>query len=220
MICSPDGVAKGLALIYMHIFGWWSNVNQKISLQLANVSGHTWCLIIVSLCWILHYNFQNKMNKKKKKKAETFLQIPSCRRFSTWSKTAAMVQLLSSSPDRVGPNSSTSWCPIFKSGNLNYPLPANISQICTMQCLVPGGLFLYPDLSVPILTFLAIGAKVNFLLKFLRCSYFDIPCYAVLPWKPLPMLIPHIILTIKLNFFYAIRNVYNGMYVLWLYIAM
>ena len=48
------------------------------------------------------------MNKKKKKKAETFLQIPSCRRFSTWSKTAAMVQLLSSSPDRVGPNSSTS----------------------------------------------------------------------------------------------------------------
>ena len=48
------------------------------------------------------------MNKKKKKKAETFLQIPSCRRFSTWSKTAAMVQLLSSSPDQVGPNSSTS----------------------------------------------------------------------------------------------------------------
>ena len=47
------------------------------------------------------------MNKKKKKKAEGLLQIPSCRRFSTWSKTAAMVQLLSSSLDRVGPNSSS-----------------------------------------------------------------------------------------------------------------
>ena len=37
--------------------------------------------------------------------------------------------------------------------------------VTTIQWLVSGGLFLYPDLSVAILTFLAIGAKVKFILN-------------------------------------------------------
>ena len=50
-------------------------------------------------------------------------------------------------------------------------------QSQNMQWFLEGGLFLYPDLSVPTLTFLAIGAKVKFILDawyhtlFHTCSY-------------------------------------------------
>ena len=44
-----------------------------------------------------------------------------------------------------------------------------------MQWLVEGGLFLYPDLSVPILTFLAIGAKVKFILDAVNMLDITIP---------------------------------------------
>ena len=47
--------------------------------------------------------------------------------------------------------------------------------VTTMQCLVSGGLFLYPDLSVPILTFLAIGAKVNFIINLIPSTYNCLP---------------------------------------------
>ena len=67
------------------------------------------------------------------------------------------------------------WCPIFRKlaiFNIAVSMPIKSQN---MQWLVEGGLFLYPDLSVPILTFLAIGAKVKFILDAVNMLDITIP---------------------------------------------